>query len=1044
MINENRGLTRWVRFQHDDTPIWIQPETPDWLVPNRRADIILSALASGSDLQQAAARYGAEFNIDPAVAPNHVTHLLERVSIRQPAPIVPRNERLSLEGLRELWIHLTNRCNLRCTHCLFASSPDAGPELPSETVQRMIDEAAGLGCRLVYATGGEPMISDAYPALCRSIAQRPDTHLVTLTNALPVPRMRSLLDQLPRDRFHFQVSLDGPEAVHDRLRGRGTFERTRACITDLQDLGFPVALAMVVDRSSTEFMDWLVDEAARLGVPSIHYLWYFVKGQGSNEELPEVGDITARLHRAHERATAAGVTIDNIEILRSQVLSVPGTRYDLTNAGWQSVAVGPDGQVYPTAALVLENELACGHVSDGLERVWRQSETLDSIRRASVADGPQIAAHPMSFLTGGGDPDHSFVSGGRFVGADPWIDLYERVALSLIAEQAGPEDAVEAPAFRARMGERLETCNQDDALCAFTHSNCVLSVASEDGHALARDFYDAAAARPNEDILNPVGYQDATEAALPSTATSRSYGCGSPVLDAGIEPGDTIVDLGCGAGVELCVAAETVGETGRVIGIDMLDDMLQLARTSASEMATRLGYQNIELHKGFLETIPLPDGVADVVISNCVINLTEDKRRTFEEIRRVLRPGGRLVVADVCSEVEPPLSIQYNEKLRGECIGGALRQDILLGLLTDVGFEGISILKRFPYREVSGHPFFSLTYTASKPGDGRPVRGFYRGPFAAVLTDSGRLISRGHPVEFDEVDTRSDDSVFLLDQAGAVTNIDIGAGCACFVPPEADETPVRGQRAAEGCLVCAAPLEYLASPESMSCTYCGRDFNAGARCADGHFVCDSCHVGAAPEAILRVLETSRETDMIRLFEEVRRHPTMPIHGPEYHALVPAVIVAAARNAGLPLETRHIQSAIDRGTTVAGGSCGFMGACGAGLGVGIAFSVILGATPLTGAKRSLLHQITVSALDEIGRLDAARCCQRDSWTALKTAAEHAADVLGVSLEASVNLDCTQMAGNHDCLGAQCPYWPGNTGDGGPVSIVEHARLPVLTS
>ncbi|MEN8163781.1 MAG: methyltransferase domain-containing protein, partial [Acidobacteriota bacterium] len=760
-------LTGWTRIEYEGTPVWIQPTVPDWFVPNLRADLILSELTSGAGLHEAAARYAARYGVDSAPAVTQAISLLKRIPQRPGAPLEPRHERLSLDGLREMWLHLTNRCNLRCTHCMFASSPEASLELKPEELQRVLKEGSDLGCNLLYATGGEPMIHEGFPLLCRFVADRPDTHLVTLTNALATHRLRPLLDDLPRNRFHFQVSLDGPAPVHDALRGAGTFERTRQSIGILQELGFPVALAMVVDHHSARHMEWLVEEAARLGVASVHYLWYFVKGHGSAASLPEIAEIGDGLDRARSLAKTLGVAIDNVEILRSQVLSLPGTRYDLTNAGWQSLAVGPDGQIYPTAALVLEPALACGHLSEGLEKIWRESEALDTLRRASVASGPDLASRPLSFLTGGGDPDHSYVADGCFVGADPWLELYERTALSVITEQAGPEEAVDRPAFRARMGERLEACSEEDALCAFTHSNCVLSLAEEDGHSLARSFYGAAAGTPNEEIMNPAGYENATETALPGSAVSRSYGCGSPVLDAGVGAGDTVLDLGCGAGIELCIAAEHAGPLGRVLGIDMLDEMLDLARKAAREMADRLGYENIELHNGLLEELPLPDDSVDIVISNCVINLTEDKRRTFEEIRRVLRPGGRLVVADVCCEEEPPLAVRYNEKLRGECIGGALLQGELLGLLEDVGFEGINILKRFPYRVVSGHRFYSLTYTASAPGKLVSRRGIYRGPFAAVLTDAGNLIPRGQTVELCLPQEGDDESVFLLDDEGA-------------------------------------------------------------------------------------------------------------------------------------------------------------------------------------------------------------------------------------------------------------------------------------
>ncbi len=1016
-------LEGWVRLEHDGTPVWVHPATPDWFVPNRRADAILRALAGGSGPAAAAARYAAEFSLPEPVAMAQTLRFLERIPRRPPEPLVPRAGRLRLDRLDELWLHLTNRCNLRCAHCMFASCPEDALELETRVAVRAAREAAALGCRLFYATGGEPLVHPGYAELARFVAASEDRHLVTLTNGVAVGRVRALLEELPRERFHFQVSLDGPEPVHDALRGEGSYRRAAAGIRELRRLGFPLALAMVVERGTVAAMPWLVEEAARLGVEAVHFLWYFARGKGDRARSPEPEAVAEGLLAARAAARTAGVSVDNVEILHGQVLSLPGTRYDLTNAGWRSLAVGPDGRVYPTAALVLDPALAGLHVREGLDRAWRESPPLDALRRASVAHDPETLARPLALLLGGGDPDHSWVAGRRFVGADPWLPVYERVALALIAEQAGPEDAAPHPALRARMGERLEACSEEDAVCAFTHSNCVLSLAGDDGHTLARTFYAEAAARPDEALRNPA-YADADLEAVPAAARARSYGCGSPVLDAGLAPGERVVDLGCGAGLEVCLAAEKVGPEGRVVGVDMLDEMLELAREAARETADRLGYANVELRRGLLEAIPLPDGWADAVISNCVINLAADKRRTFEEIRRVLRPGGRLVVADVCCEEEPPLEIRYSEKLRGECLGGAMRQEELLALLEDVGFEHVTVLGRFPYREVRGHRFHSLTYVAFAPGAATRRAAIYRGPFAAAVTPGGELIVRGRTARLAVPEDSPDASVFLLDDGGAVTNVDIGAGCTCFVPPDAPgrDEPARRLTEAEGCMVCGAPLVYLETAEGMTCAYCGRELPSSARCEAGHFVCDACHAGDALEVIATVLEASPERDMVRLLAKVRRHPAIPVHGPEHHALVPAVIVTAARNSGMALGARHLRTAIERGRTVAGGACGFLGACGAALGVGAAFSVILGANPYRGDLRRRLHEVTTDILREIGELAAARCCQRDSWIALRGAARWSREVLGVELPADEPLACDQFRTNRDCLRAACPLWP----------------------
>jgi 7,8-dihydro-6-hydroxymethylpterin dimethyltransferase len=505
---------------------------------------------------------------------------------------------------------------------------------------------------------------------------------------------------------------------------------------------------------------------------------------------------------------------------------------------------------------------------------------------------------------------------------------------------------------------------------------------------------------------------------------SRSYGCGSPVLDAAPAEGETLVDLGCGAGMECAIAARKVGSRGKVVGVDMLDDMLVVARRTASHAARELGYDVFEPRRGFLEAIPCPDASADVVISNCVINLSVNKRRTYQEVLRVLKPGGRMVIADVVTDEEPPLAIRTSERLRGECLGGAMLQHELFALLEDCGFRAITLLKRYPYRTVAGHPFFSVTYRAERPQGAEDARVVYRGPYAAVVTDEGRVLRRGIPALAPPPAEAPADPVFVLDSNGGVSNVDLGVTCGCFVAPEERAAPAAQARAVarEGCMVCAEPLVYLQVANAGQCHFCGREMLTSARCGAGHFVCDACHAEDAVAVIRAVCSSSRETDMVALMRAIREHPAMPVHGPEHHVLVPALIVAAARNAGVPVDDGHLETAISRGRTVAGGACAFMGACGAAIGVGVGYSVILGSNPYQGDRRQIVQQLVGRALARIASLEAARCCQRDCWLALQEASASSKALIGINLRADAPLLCAQLAGNNECLGGACPLWP----------------------
>ena len=180
----------------------------------------------------------------------------------------------------------------------------------------------------------------------------------------------------------------------------------------------------------------------------------------------------------------------------------------------------------------------------------------------------------------------------------------------------------------------------------------------------------------------------------------------------------------------------------------------------------------MEFKKGYLEDLPLEDNRADVVLSNCVMNLSVNKRSAYAEIFRILKPGGRLVISDVVCDEEPDPAIRNDELLRGECIAGAMTQKDLLGILRESGFESIRLVKRFPYRTIAGHPFYLLTYEAYKPAVSDSAAVMYRGPFKAGITYDGKVLQPGinYRIPKNQADLLGEE-VFLLDSDGAVTNL---------------------------------------------------------------------------------------------------------------------------------------------------------------------------------------------------------------------------------------------------------------------------------
>jgi SAM-dependent methyltransferase len=182
-------------------------------------------------------------------------------------------------------------------------------------------------------------------------------------------------------------------------------------------------------------------------------------------------------------------------------------------------------------------------------------------------------------------------------------------------------------------------------------------------------------------------YDAAQTGALPEDAVLASLGCGNPTALAQLREGETVLDLGSGGGIDVLLSARRVGPTGKAYGLDMTDEMLALAR----ENQRQAGVENVEFLQGEIEQIPLPDNSVDVIISNCVINLSADKDRVLREAFRVLKPGGRLAVSDVVTRGDVPDEVRQNMLLWVGCIAGALKDSEYSAKLAQAGFEGIDI-----------------------------------------------------------------------------------------------------------------------------------------------------------------------------------------------------------------------------------------------------------------------------------------------------------------------------------------------------------------
>lgn len=227
-------------------------------------------------------------------------------------------------------------------------------------------------------------------------------------------------------------------------------------------------------------------------------------------------------------------------------------------------------------------------------------------------------------------------------------------------------------------------------------------------------------------------YEAAETAGLPAEAVLASLGCGNPTALAALREGETVLDLGSGGGIDVLLSARRVGPSGKAYGLDMTDDMLALAR----ENQRRAGAENVEFLKGEIEAIPLPEATVDVILSNCVINLSADKRKVLAEAFRVLKPGGRFAVSDVVFRGEVPQEVKRSVELWIGCVAGALQESEYRSLLAEVGFEEIDVEPTRIYRSEDAQAFLQeakLDPAGIEEIDGKVMSAFVRArkPLAA-------------------------------------------------------------------------------------------------------------------------------------------------------------------------------------------------------------------------------------------------------------------------------------------------------------------------
>ncbi len=759
--------------QRDDAFVVIDPAGPNWAATDRRGADLLTSLNGGTSLGTLVERYRANHDLDPVKAYQHVAtlvgdglrHGLLTTESVAAAAYGGRAAHLGDARLEEVWLHTNNSCNLACRHCLVSSGPDGDRGLPTARWLEVITQARALGTRRFYLTGGEPLIRPDAVELAEAILTDPEAELAILTNGIPLVGKRlGALAKLDGSRLRLQVSLDGATAAtNDAVRGEGAFDAAVAGIRNALDVGLSVTLSTVITGANVGEVAAVTRLAADLGVHHHHLLWMHRRGRALTDGAPPVARVVEAVREAVTAGAEAGVTIDNLEAVKQRLNYPAGVRRDLSNACVTSLCVSWDGRCFPSASTAGEEALCLGSLADTpLAELWRDSPVAQRFRAATVEEKEQCVGCPFKYLCGGGDVEHSYFWGGDLLADDPYCELHQALIRDALFDRAAERKRLhtngrsgyDAPLLFTAMGEGSIHCATAEPIpeVAVSHSECVVSFDLDAPREKVREFYGEAAEEPQAELCCPVQPDPAEIDHIPREVIDRFYGCGSPIGAARIQPGETTLDLGSGAGIDVFTAARKLGKEGRAIGVDMTDSMLAVARECQPQVAANLGFDVVDFRKGYLEEIPVEDASVDLVTSNCVINLSPDKKRVLAEMWRVLRDHGRMVISDIVAEAEVPPEQRQDPRLWGECISGALTEDELLAFLERAGFYGIECLSRTFWKEVEGYRFFSVTVRAYKYEKRKGCvfvgqQATYVGPYKGVSDEEGHFFPRGIAIE---------------------------------------------------------------------------------------------------------------------------------------------------------------------------------------------------------------------------------------------------------------------------------------------------------
>jgi radical SAM protein with 4Fe4S-binding SPASM domain len=513
------------------------------------------------------------------------------------------------------------------------------------------------------------------------------------------------------------VSLEGSdEETNDLIRGPGNHKKALEAIELLKNHEIKTIITSTATKFNVEDIPRLSDLLFEKNAQTHHILWVHKRGRARENPVfirPE------KLSLLMSDLESKQIKIDNWDSFKSRVYGRRGTKVDGCHAGFTSLSIDSNGDVYPCPALTGEAEFLIGKVNEGLESVWKGCRPKSDIRGVSVKDIDGCDECEFRFFCGGGCRCQAYYAGEEpsLTAKDPYCEVIKFMLLESILSYTNPNGHGKPEVLGYMKEEQPPICGCDQIsekdVSPF-RCTCVLDVES-DKQITTESRYREGALKPQESLCCPTDYSTADLEGLPDKTISISYGCGNPTAFADLEEGENVLDIGSGGGIDCFIAAKKVGKRGMVIGVDMTDEMLKVAISNKEKMLEHWGHDSVEFRKGFAESLPVNSGSIDLVMSNCVINLSPDKRKVFEEVYRVLKSGGRFCISDIVSDNEVPIEMKNDDELWSGCISGALTREDFLKSLIQSGFRDVNVEKSFKWKEMRGIGFYSVTIRGKKP-----------------------------------------------------------------------------------------------------------------------------------------------------------------------------------------------------------------------------------------------------------------------------------------------------------------------------------------